>query len=155
MVIELIEVIKERFWAKVNKTHDCWEWMGSKYTNGYGQININKRNCSAHRLSYLINVGEISGGMHVLHDCDNRGCVNPNHLKLGTRSDNMQDAARKKRLGFGETHQNAKLSEVAVYEIKKKLKEGLSQRLIAEEYNVCQAQISRINRGLRWGHLGA
>ena len=86
----------------------CWEWRASKVTSGYGQIKgqapFGKR-LKAHRVSYEIHKGPIPDGMFVMHTCDNPGCVNPDHLRAGTHSDNMRDMASKKRSrGGGRYH---------------------------------------------------
>ena len=76
-------------WTEVES--GCWEWKGKLDTGGYGVINVeSQRGAKAHRVAYAVWVGPI-GDMHVLHKCDNRRCINPDHLWLGTHSDNMQD----------------------------------------------------------------
>jgi hypothetical protein len=87
----------ERFWNKVEKTETCWNWVGAK-RHGYGVIKINHKSISTHRFSYEINIGQIPEGLLVCHSCDNPSCVNPDHLFLGTYSDNMIDARNKERL---------------------------------------------------------
>ncbi|MGW2169160.1 HNH endonuclease signature motif containing protein [Streptomyces sp. NPDC001705] len=91
----------ELFWPKVQWTRDgCWEWGASRHRNGYGQFHLpGKRHALAHRASWLLLFGPIPDGLHVLHRCDNRPCVRPDHLFLGTRVDNMQDMAAKGRRG--------------------------------------------------------
>jgi len=96
--------ISERFWAKVNKDapNGCWEWHSSLTGGGYGAFFVHhpdKREIvRAHRFSWELANGSIPNGLWVLHKCDNRICVNPDHLFLGNRSDNMIDCARKGRL---------------------------------------------------------
>lgn len=89
-----------RFWAKVDIRSDdeCWPWKGCLSTQGYGRAG--KREY-AHRLAYVLAHGAIPDGLEIMHSCDNRQCVNPHHLSVGTRRDNMVDAARKGRIRGG------------------------------------------------------
>lgn len=89
--------VLERFWSKVQKTDSCWLWKGAKNQFGYGFFRLGSRNEVAHRVSYNWIKGEIPSGLLVLHTCDNPSCVNPDHLFIGTHSDNMRDMYRKKR----------------------------------------------------------
>ena len=95
--------IRERFWKKVDVRgpSDCWEWQGAPGNHGYGTIIAGRGgrlgSYLAHRLSWEIHFGSIPLGMCVLHHCDNRICVNPDHLFLGTKSDNHRDMCRKGR----------------------------------------------------------
>jgi len=97
-----------RFWSKVNKDgpikrpecDQCWEWIASKIGRGYGSYYISQEQPKilAHRHSWELHNGPIPADLWVLHRCDNPPCVNPSHLFLGTRSDNMKDAAAKGRI---------------------------------------------------------
>jgi len=84
----------ERFFLKVVKQEpdECWEWKGCRRGNGYGGFWNNSKQIYAHRFSWLVHHGSIPEGKLVLHKCNNKGCVNPNHLYLGDYSDNMMDA---------------------------------------------------------------
>src|SRR3990167_9655999 len=87
-----------RFWNKVNKTDNCWNWIGGKTVAGYGCFKLDGRNYLTHRLVYAWTYGPFAKGLNVCHKCDNPSCVRPDHLFLGTYSENMQDASRKGRL---------------------------------------------------------
>jgi hypothetical protein len=88
---------EHRFWSRVQKSSGCWNWTGGLNYWGYGQMAFMGKTMGAYRASWIIHNGPIPNGFFVLHRCDNRRCVNPGHLWLGTQKDNIQDAVRKGR----------------------------------------------------------
>lgn len=88
----------ERFLEKIqiNKTSECWEWVASKFQNGYGQFKVGDKNYKAHRFSYEMLVGPIPEDMQIDHICHVKTCVNPSHLRPCTRSENRYNSLRHK-----------------------------------------------------------
>lgn len=144
--------VAERFWSRVRKASGCWLWAGCFAGNGYGAIKNRGRQDHAHRVSWELHYGEIPAGLCVLHHCDNRACVNPNHLFLGSHRDNALDCQRKGRANTarGENAGHAKLTENQVRRIKL---DSRVMRLIAAEYDIHLQHVYRIKHGQRWKHL--
>lgn len=94
------EPLETRFWRFVEKTDSCWNWAGGKAGNGYGCVGAGDGSAYVltHRAAWMLTNGPIPDGMWVLHTCDNRLCVNPDHLYLGDRSQNMKDAHERGRI---------------------------------------------------------
>ncbi|MBN3757204.1 HNH endonuclease [Paraburkholderia sp. Tr-20389] len=146
----------QRFWAKVDKSGDCWEWTASR-RNGYGQMGLDGRVEYAHRISYQMVNGAIPPGLVVRHSCDNRGCVNPAHLEIGTLEENNQDAIDRNRHApasktahYGSDNGRAKLTDSQVAEIRSlyiKGQRGYGSKVLAEKFGVGSAHILRIVRG--------
>lgn len=164
----------EQFWKRVNRNGKypgkkgkwnlrevCWEWTGSLFPNGYGQF----RNKKAHRISYELTIGSIPKGRFVLHKCDNKSCVNPNHLFLGTMADNMTDKIEKGRQGdsgtktpsHGESNGRAKLTEKQVVLARKLYAAGWSIDRIYDHIQcpVCKGLLKSAILGKTWRKLHA
>jgi len=143
---------------KININTGCWDFTGSKDLKGYGKLWDGNTMRSAHRISFIEYKGSIPDGLFVLHKCDNPGCINPDHLFLGTHNENMEDMRKKgrscteKRL-CGSRNFNSKLSENDIPKIKKRLLNGESCKKIAESYSVDRTTISFIKNGTTWKHL--
>lgn len=135
----------------------CWEWQRATNQFGYGTLTVDGRRIYAHRLAFELYAGmSIPFGMHVCHRCDNPRCINPDHLFLGTRSDNMRDCFAKGRSSvkpvslIGERNPAAKLNGDDVAKIREMLKSGSSQLSVARRFGVSQSQVSNIKRGVQW-----
>lgn len=144
----------ERFWTKVAIKAEynlCWEWLAAK-GDKYGNFKLNGKGIPASRASYILTFGEIEKGLIVCHKCDNPICVNPNHLFLGTYSDNQQDMiikGREKR-AYGVKSGTSKLSEKDIIDIKRLRNDGVKVSDISKKYPVNVRQIFRILSGERW-----
>lgn len=143
------------FWRFVKKDSECWEWTGPISQNGYGLF-FARRSIKAHRASWFLHNGEIPLNLFVLHRCDNRKCVNPSHLFLGTCLDNHRDMIAKGRKAsqVGEQNSQAKLKSKHVAVIKAGRSMGLSSAVLAGAFNVSIAHINRICRGKKWAVIG-
>lgn len=124
--------------------NSCWKWQGAGKGNGYGHATYKGKNYTAHRLSYLLFKGELEENLQVCHTCDNRWCVNPDHLFLGTRKENMQDCVHKGRASKGGRKH---LKEETVQEIQRRIFAGVDKSRIAKDLKVNYATVTSIARG--------
>lgn len=146
--------LKERFERKVSRSNsECWLWIGHRAPNGYGMISVDNVPTGAHRVSYELYKGAIPPGRMVLHACDVRCCVNPDHLWLGTHDDNMIDAARKGRMARGVDHVHARVTDDTVRRIRELVAAGAVQREVAAEFGISQSSVSLIARRIYWRHV--
>lgn len=156
---------KERFWANVNKdgphmAHmdtNCWTWTGSTDLKGYGNIRVRHNGTllqRTHRYIYEItNNVTLTPEIFVRHRCDNRPCVRMDHLLLGTRLENIQDAVSRGRNVRGERVWTHKLTESDVLEIRKSSKGGETGASLARRFGVSDANVCTILKGRSWKHL--
>ena len=146
--------ISERFWEKVLKSEGCWLWQAGLNSSGYGWIRVGVRPELAHRISWRLTFGEIPSGLCVLHECDVRRCVRPDHLFLGTVRDNNADCVKKGRHRFGtslgERHGQSKLTEESVREIRASVAAGTTHGELSQKFGVTRSNISRIARHQAW-----
>lgn len=146
--------IEERFWLKINKLPSgCWEWTGHRDKYGYGHVSHQRRNCLAHRVAYILTHGAADPSLLVCHRCDNRACVRPEHLFLGTHEDNMADSVRKGRSCYGERNANARLTDRQAREARRLYWEGESLGHLSRTFGISQQNMYRLCMGQRWKHL--
>lgn len=151
--------VEERFFEKVSKLPDlpgCWLWTGwVKHPDGYGLIRVGDRVVLAHRLSWELHVGEIAGGLFVLHHCDTRACVRPDHLYLGTNADNVRDRETRNRRRdlIGSANGRAKLSSGQVLEIRAQRARGATVEALSKQFGVSGGLVYQIVNRRVWTHV--
>jgi hypothetical protein len=147
--------LADRLAEKTIHSDGCHVWTGARVPRGYGYINDvsggRKKALRVHRVAWELVNGPIPEGLSVLHACDNRLCVNPAHLSLGTAADNTADMIAKGRMAVGERRTH-KLTEEDVYNIRW-LRGVLFQKEIAAIFGVHPQTIDRIQNGRRWKHV--
>ncbi len=170
--------IGEWFWQRVQITDHCWLWTGAHITSGYGHFEVNGHHYLAHRTAWELAHGPIPAGLIVCHRCDNPTCVRPDHLFIGTQSDNIHDMITKGRAGStqhperlahgkdhwtnqhpekvrrGEGSNMAKLRERDVIAIRRLYREaGMRQVDLGQKFGISQAVISSIVLRKTWRHV--
>lgn len=133
----------------------CWLWQGTRFAiTGYGQVTHNKRVFSAHRLSlHVFRKFNLNSKDLVLHHCDVKHCINPDHLYKGTAHDNMRDAKNRGQIRKGASHPMAKLNDDKVKRIRAMLMDEVPPKKIAEVFNVEVSTINLIKRRKIWTHV--
>ena len=143
--------VRERFEKHIlpEPMSGCWLWNAAHGSHGYGHFGINGKVLSAHRVSFELYRSRIPEGLFVLHRCDVKSCVNPDHLFLGTQIQNLQDMTLKghRSCARGESSGSAKLKSVDIEKIRK---DDRSHRTIAKDYKVGKTTIGSIKSGKAW-----
>lgn len=144
----------KRFWSKVliKGEDECWEWQNATQSRGYGSVGIGRRGKTAlaHRVAYFLTYGD-PGELCVLHSCDNRRCVNPKHLFLGTNQDNVDDKVKKGRQLIGEENGNSKLTAKEVEEIRELYRvKKIPYRKLGGLFGVSESTVMGIVKGEYW-----
>lgn len=138
------QAVSDRFWRRVRRGADdeCWEWAGARYPSGYGVMRLSRpvrRMIAAHRVSWALAHGALPpGGLDVCHHCDNPPCVNPAHLFLGTRSDNMRDMQRKGR---------GRQSQVSPADAQLIVDDPRAARLVAADFGISVTLVHSVRAG--------
>lgn len=145
----------DRIMAKVSKggPDDCWPWRGLINNKGYGLASLDGRVMAAQRAVYMLLVGPIPDDLDACHHCDNPPCVNPGHIFIGTRADNMQDASRKGRLRRGDRHVHRVLTEAQVRRAHGLRRSGMRVADISRKLDLPYKTLWAALRGKSWAWL--
>jgi hypothetical protein len=146
----------EKFNSKIHKTESCWLWTGCIGSHGYGVFSVSHEEIHlAHRYAWFLKTGQHPKDKCVCHTCDNKQCVNPDHLWIGTIKDNNLDCKNKGRLNPGrmpgQSNPSAKLTEIQAQLIKTDTR---PVKVIAGNYSVSIDTIYNIKNGKNWKHIG-
>lgn len=154
---------EERFDSYVVPDGDCLRWVGAttspgpRCAGGYGLFHVKREGKNidmyAHRYAYERQNGEIPKGLQIRHSCNNRWCVNPAHLSVGTRQDNMDDMKKAGRQSKGEHRHSAKLTEMQVLEIRRRFAAGERCCDLEKAYNVSHCTMWRVIHRVSWKHV--
>jgi hypothetical protein len=168
------EKLIAKFEPNFQQTEGCWNWLGRvDKSKGYGWFCLGRgwpgggHGCNAMRAAYALYVGEIPSGLHVCHTCDNRLCVNPAHLFLGTTQENNADKVRKKRhltgerlsaavlphIPKGSRHYKTKLTEDDALRIIEMRRRGAMYKDIGAAFGISDTAAYKIAKRKRWKHL--
>ncbi len=137
----------------IDKKTKCWDWEGHIHNSGYGRLTNRRKTQYAHRFMWESFYGEIPKGLDVCHKCDNKKCVNPHHLFLGTRKDNMIDAKVKNRLQRGADRYNSVLNEDIVRQARIRKEAGEKIVDIAKHFGVGKTTLGKAIRAQTWSHI--
>lgn len=142
----ITESLKARFWAKVSQDGDgCWLWTAAQRGAGYGSIKIEGKVHDSHRVAWILHNGtHVPAGQVVMHTCDNRSCCRPDHLQLGTYSENYTDAISKGRVKPFRPTRTEPLSRGELVRLRDEYTRGVSRRQLSRKFNVAPTTLTRI-----------
>ena len=152
---------RERFWSKVDKSGECWEWTAARCL-GYGYFKIAGKQLKAHRVAFEMENGPIvdagpsrSEITMICHHCDNRACVRPSHLFAGNARANIRDMVNKGRNPNrrGERHPLSSLTDADVIEIRRRGKAGEDRASLSAAFRIDRHNLCKILRGASWRHV--
>ena len=159
----LVSSVEEKFWRYVDKDGPlvkaelgpCWRWTGYVFPggHGYGTFAHGGVRLYGHRVSYELHNGPLGDGVVIRHKCNNKLCVNPQHIEPGTHADNNHDAVRDGLNAFGERNGHAKLTNDQAREVRQRAVAGERTCALAREYGVSPATVSGIKHGTVWGKV--
>lgn len=147
----------KNFWKHVTKTSGCWLWCGAHGRTGYGKLGYQGKDYEAHRFSWELHNGPIPAGLCVLHKCDTRDCIHPDHLFLGTKRENTHDALQKGHLhtphpkAQGSKHYHSVFTEADVIFIR--ANRTTRHADLAARFNVGVNAIRKVIYRESWQHL--
>lgn len=153
------EAVVERFWARVQQGEGCWIWTGGRNGEGYGQFMYQRRRTTAHRFAWQCSNGvACPAGRVIRHRCDNPPCVRPDHLEVGSTSQNVRDTyARRRRAAHtwptGTARHNSQLDDETVAALRRAARSGRSVQSLADEVDVSYSTVLGAIRGARWTHV--
>ena len=154
-VKKIVNDVQARFWSKVNKAGNCWEWTAGTDDSGYGTFMLEGKLRRAHVVSLEMETGTSRpDGMDTCHRCDNPPCVRPSHLYFGTRQQNMDDAWARSRFPIGENRPAAKVAELDVVAIRNEYADGAEVDDLVRAYGLKNSTIRGIVLGYKWKHAG-
>lgn len=151
----MIGILPKPLVGRVTEVGRCWEWQGWTNPSGYGVVTRSRDNRKfyVHRLAWAEVNGPIPPGACVLHSCDNRRCVRPSHLHLGTRQQNTAEMLARGRSGRGETHSQAKVTEQQVREIRAAAEAGTTHERIGQRFGISRSAVGFICQRRTWRHV--
>ncbi len=143
-----------RFWSKVYKAPGaaCWQWVGAVNDSGYGRFRNAGQTLPAHQFAWVFKHGPVPSGKLLMHKCDNRACVRPDHLEVGTHQQNMDDMVSKGRAGKGGSVRH--LTEDVVRELRREYRTGdFTQKQLAEKLGLSVTLVRRALNGTTWAQV--